>query len=58
MHWSSLGGERDLGRRHHPICDARIADVRLCSKVVDSSPEDAIGGAIDAHEDILIIVLE
>ena len=60
LHWSSLGGERDLGRRHHSICNVRVTDVhtRIAYKVVGRFSEDAIGNAIDAREDLLTKVLE
>lgn len=59
LHWSSLGGEDDLGRRRHSICDVRITDVQLLwYKAVGRFPKYAISSAIDAHEDILTIVLE
>jgi hypothetical protein len=61
FHWSSPDSERELGRRRHSICNVRVSDVIkrwCCYEVIVTPSEDTIGSAIDAYNDILIIVLE
>lgn len=58
MHWSSLGDECDLGRRHDSICDFRHIPGLCIWKAIGRFSNDNIDIAIDSHGDILGIALE